>query len=293
MSETTKIAWTDSTANIVIGCTKVSEGCKNCFAANDTPARVLRHRGIETWGEKGQRVEVKGYEKTVMAMNRKPWIGLTGNSYTENERQDHLGGDIFHWRRIFHGSNNDWLDLKWPIELLAKKLDVIRRATECVHILCTKRPENFEPRLQSILDCQSATGSLGNDKSFFHWIVDWLEGNEFPPNIILLTSVENPDAKWRITELQKIPAACRGISFEPLIAAVKVQIWDGISWAIIGCESGSKRRPCDNLWTINLVEQAQAAGVKVFVKQISINGKVSHDTSQWPERLQVQEWPKL
>ena len=28
----TKIEWTDETWNVVTGCTKVSQGCKNCYA---------------------------------------------------------------------------------------------------------------------------------------------------------------------------------------------------------------------------------------------------------------------
>ena len=32
MSATTQISWTDHTWNPVVGCTKVSQGCKNCYA---------------------------------------------------------------------------------------------------------------------------------------------------------------------------------------------------------------------------------------------------------------------
>lgn len=32
MSATTSIQWTDATWNVVTGCTKVSAGCKNCYA---------------------------------------------------------------------------------------------------------------------------------------------------------------------------------------------------------------------------------------------------------------------
>jgi protein gp37 len=32
MSEKTKIQWCDSTLNFWSGCTKVSEGCRNCYA---------------------------------------------------------------------------------------------------------------------------------------------------------------------------------------------------------------------------------------------------------------------
>lgn len=61
---------------------------------------------------------------------------------------------------------------------------------------------------------------------------------------------------------------------------------------IIGCESGPNRRPMELEWAIDLVRQCKAARVACFVKQIQINGKVSHDPSEWPEELQVREYPK-
>ena len=40
MSYRSAIEWTDETSNPVTGCTKVSKGCDNCYAARlGTPAR--------------------------------------------------------------------------------------------------------------------------------------------------------------------------------------------------------------------------------------------------------------
>lgn len=49
--QNTKIEWCDHTFNPWIGCTKVSPGCANCYAAVSTRARVLRAAGQETWGK--------------------------------------------------------------------------------------------------------------------------------------------------------------------------------------------------------------------------------------------------
>jgi protein gp37 len=46
MAETSNIAWTKSTVNFWIGCTKVSPGCDGCYAEHATPSRTM---GIE-WG---------------------------------------------------------------------------------------------------------------------------------------------------------------------------------------------------------------------------------------------------
>lgn len=41
MSEHTKIEWCDATINLVQGCTKVSEGCRNCYAARDDARHLI------------------------------------------------------------------------------------------------------------------------------------------------------------------------------------------------------------------------------------------------------------
>jgi len=63
----------------------------------------------------------------------------------------------------------------------------------------------------------------------------------------------------------------------------------GIDGIIIGCESGNNRRPCEMKWVRTLVEQAQNAAVAVFVKQLDLDGRVSHDPREWPEDLRLQQ----
>ena len=319
MSAKTKIQWADSSSNAILGCSRISEGCKNCYAFSDTPARVLRHRGIETWGEHGQRVPVKGFEKSMLAMNRKCWISnVTRTGYTMKEMTPDDGSGIdtenFHRRRIFCDSNSDWLDEKWPIETLAHFLDVLRRCPDVVHILCTKRPENFFERMEEVFNHLCADDSRGTPDEFCAWVEQWIEGNP-PSNIILLTSVENqPLADKRIPELLKIPAACHGLSLEPLLGPVNVAThilsdrdkagFDNqflepiegftdkkIKWCIAGVESGPRRRPCDIDWIEEIVQDCKTYGCACFVKQMSLNGKVSHDPAEWPEHLRVREWP--
>ena len=51
MGENTKISWCDATFNPWIGCEKVSEGCKHCYAEHGTTARVSLSRGLPLWGK--------------------------------------------------------------------------------------------------------------------------------------------------------------------------------------------------------------------------------------------------
>ena len=55
-------------------------------------------------------------------------------------------------------------------------------------------------------------------------------------------------------------------SCEPLLAPVDLDL-TGVSWAIIGGESGPGHRPMDLGWLASIVDQCRAAGVAVFVKQ--------------------------
>lgn len=50
MGETTGIAWTNHTFNVAWGCTKVSPGCDNCYAAT-----LSKRYGFDLWGKDNDR----------------------------------------------------------------------------------------------------------------------------------------------------------------------------------------------------------------------------------------------
>jgi protein gp37 len=62
MSEATIIAWTDHTFNPWMGCEKVSEGCRNCYAATLTKNRM----GLDLWGRSSPRQVTKAPWKNVI-----------------------------------------------------------------------------------------------------------------------------------------------------------------------------------------------------------------------------------
>lgn len=67
MGENSKIQWTDMTFNPWIGCSKVSPGCKNCYAEADMDKR----RGRVSWGVNGTRsVTSYMYWRKVLSWNR-------------------------------------------------------------------------------------------------------------------------------------------------------------------------------------------------------------------------------
>jgi protein gp37 len=139
------------------------------------------------------------------------------------------------------------------------------------------------------------------------------------PNIWPMASVEHqPAADDRIPDLLEIPAVVRGLSCEPLIGPVdlnhvqrdrevEIDSLNGthgvvrphvgrhderVSWVIAGAESGPGARPADVEWFRSLRDQCRAAGVKFFVKQIVVDGKLRKDVAEFPPDLQIQEFPR-
>lgn len=150
------------------------------------------------------------------------------------------------------------------------------------------------------------------------------------PNVMLGVTAENQEmADLRVPILLSIPAARRFVSHEPALGPVDwdkylidcstcgnfgseaifgnnsakqggglcshVCIKGGqspkLDLVIFGCESGPNRRECDIKWVRGGVKQCRNAGVPAFVKQLSINGKVSRNMNEWPEDLRVRQWP--
>ncbi len=341
MAEQSKISWTDSTVNFWEGCAKVSAGCANCYAAARDARQLIEK--VSHWGKGAPRRKSKSSVKDAPAMNRKPIIcdhcgtaqrgAVTMAEGCENpdcpsNLHEHIQGS-YHRRRIFSLSLGDWLDDEVPIEWLVEMLDTIRQCDQVTWILCTKRPHLFWTRTELAQDYDFDHGK----RELCGWLRDWRQRTAIPANIILLTSVENQEAAdRRIPELLKIPAACHGLSLEPLLGPVNVAPFilsdrdkagfdnqfleplEGfndlkIKWCIAGGESGSNARPCEIDWLKTIVMDCAEYGCACFIKQLgaapiepdpehdwrpvpNIRDKKGGDPAEWPAHLRVQEWPK-
>jgi protein gp37 len=133
---------------------------------------------------------------------------------------------------------------------------------------------------------------------------EWVEQFGWPTadrkvnHIWVGTSVESADEVWRIDELRETPATIRFLSLEPLIGPLDGLDLRGISWLIIGGESGPHARPMRLEWVRSILDQAREAGVKPFVKQLgSLAAKEAGLRSKggemetWPEDLRIREFP--
>lgn len=71
----------------------------------------------------------------------------------------------------------------------------------------------------------------------------------------------------RIEHLQSSPVSVRFLSFEPLLEDLGEIDFTGISWVIVGGESGPKARPMQIEWILSIKEQCEFAGIPFFFKQ--------------------------
>ena len=106
----------------------------------------------------------------------------------------------------------------------------------------------------------------------------------------------------QVKYLGDIPAAVRGLSVEPLVEAVELDL-EGIGWVIVGGESGPLSRPFDLSWARDIRAQCRLAGVPVFVKQLGGNpveagnalrlcDRYGGDWDEWPTDLHIWEVPQ-
>lgn len=313
MSEGTKIEWCDYTFNPWEGCTKVSDGCKNCYAE----ARNKRFSAGANWGKgKPRRRTSSATWRKPLKWNEWPFIcGRCGRGWScagrclETMEHDPCGGELRRQRAF--PSLCDWLDDEVPIEWLADFLKLIHDTPNLDWLLLTKRPENFL-RIRHIGNAGSITSPGMKFPKISQWARQWFEGTP-PPNIWIGVSVENQEmADKRIPELLKIPARVRFLSCEPLLGPIDLSAWMlpksagiacwcrgtarvhdwkpgeacptapglGLDWAIVGGESGPGARPCYVQWIHSIKGQCRLANVPVFVKQVGAFPVIKSE-SEW------------
>ncbi len=247
-----------------------------------------RHPFVRTQGSRIARgVKKKGGRLSCVVHFDADDFGWMGKIFCDESALD----IPLHWkkpRRIFVCSMGDLLHKSVPFEFIDRVVNVFEKCPQHTGQLLTKRARR-------LLDYSKYRRN---------------KGLEWPDNIIGMVTAGNQEmAALRIPLLLQCGFKTTGVSVEPMLGAVDLHSNGGwnylltgntgyghgehkIDWVIIGCESGPKRRECKIEWVQDLVRQCKAAGVAVFVKQLSINGKVSRNMSEWPEDLRVQEYPK-
>lgn len=222
------IEWTQATWNPVAGCTPVSPGCLNCYAAR----MALR---LECAGEATGCTKYRGTAKRTR--DGRPVFSGRINI-------DRGSLDLPHrWRKsklIFVNSMSDLFHRDVPEAFIAEVFDVMQECPQHQFQVLTKRPERAA-ELSSRLP--------------------------WPTNVWMGTSVENALYTHRIKTLRTIPAHIRFLSCEPLLGPIPKLPLEGIHWVIVGGESGPGARPMEASWVEQIRDRCQTEAVPFFFKQ--------------------------
>lgn len=325
-----KISWTDHTFNPWIGCSKVSPGCANCYAAE-----LDRRRYSKTLdgGTKANPVLHFGpnapRHRTSAANWKQPlkWDREAAEEIRANAERWAMLGDgstapAVARPRVFCASLADWLDEEVPIEWFVDLLDLQRVCRHIDWLDLSKRPQNWRERLTHALGHVAlSAGESGERMSLKKWIAAWLNGVP-PANVWIGTTVEDQQrADERIPVLLSIPARVRFLSCEPLLGPVDIAKAGalgcscesdtrcagrcphylhalnkselGVRWVIVGAESGPKRRPMCPTWANRVKTQCHGAGVPFYMKQMEVGGKITDDMEQFPADLRIRQFPEV
>lgn len=148
-------------------------------------------------------------------------------------------------RMIFVNSMSDLFHESVPDEYIVEVTEVMRRAQWHTYQVLTKRAE----RVKKLLNTKLAFAA--GDHHIW-WGV----------------SVENKRCGLpRIEQLRGARVPVRFLSIEPLLESLGSINLDGISWVIVGGESGPGARPILREWVIQIRDQCRKAGVPFFFKQ--------------------------
>jgi len=260
---------------LVHGCKEVSPGCDNCWA------RAAAHMR-----RKHPNPKIKSLYQDLTKTSPFKRSGVSGG--------DKRGGIVWNGKIRF---NEDALDkpLNRPsgtVFSVWNDLFYEYLGDACVMLTFTSI---IEAERQMFL---ALTKRADRMKFMTRKIYDYLMLTEPIPNLALGVTVETPQYITRLKRLSQTPAACRFVSFEPLLQRI---IWTDemfeymskIDWVIVGCETGLRRRSVDLKYIHEIVDLCNILNIPVFVKSVEIDGKIVSQLHRLPKSLQFRQFPEL
>ncbi len=237
----TNIAWCDGTFNTVWGCSKISEGCRNCYADEFSKKLGFGSTRPNLWGEAKSTKAGKGYN---VEMGRR----VFGTDYWNKLlKWNQMACDENSIVLLFSSSMTDNFE-NHPVTSreLSKLWDYIRKTPNIHYQILTKRADRIQECLPE----------------------DWYNYENGYPNVWLGVTVEDNTVASRFNRhLADVPAAVRFVSYEPAIGPLTDIRWEQLDWLIVGGESGPKRRAFEHDWARYVHQQCKAHGVAFFYKQ--------------------------
>ncbi len=239
MADKTGIEWTEATWNPVTGCSKVSQGCKNCYALREWPR---------------------------MAGN--PATVYYGREFTDVRCHPERLDQPLRWkrpRRIFVNSMSDLFHESVPDEFIAKVFNVMVEAKQHTFQVLTKRPE----RMLDFMIGSSGAG-LNYPPIPNIWFGVSVEDQETADQRIPILLQVPAVVRWISAEPLLGKIDLRGwLDVEADCPCGEIScLHDAINWVVVGGETGANKARCmlpD--WVRSLRDQCSSAGVPFFFKQ--------------------------
>ncbi|MEV0236806.1 phage Gp37/Gp68 family protein [Nonomuraea sp. NPDC050786] len=258
------------TWNFVTGCTRVSEGCRNCYIERQTPMRVAGRRF--NGGEPGATTGVILHpERLDVPLKKRDPLRIFVNSMSD----------------LWHADVPDWM--------IARAFAVMAMTPQHTYLVLTKRPGPMRSMLRSD-DFWLEIGKHGHDIAITRasgkyrsaspmQLTDdssaagpWMPVRPLPNVQIGVSTEDQASAELRIPTLLDTPhIAIRWISAEPLLEQVVLRdewliadSWGSVpalDWVVAGGESGPGARPMHPDWPCGLRDQCVKAGIPFFFKQ--------------------------
>lgn len=316
MAGESTISWTDATWNPVRGCTRVSEGCRNCYA----------ERIAARFTKPGQ--PFHGFAKVVAPRDGLDRVGGRRNGWTGRVElvPDQLDWPLS-WRgsaqaraegrrsRVFVNSMSDLFHESLPDHDIIAVLGAIAASPQHTFQVLTKRPDRMArffllPNLASrVEDARVSAYRRHYNRHPGKAVPEHLFGgdvrNRWPlRNLWLGTSVEDQrTADYRVPQLLSITdAVVHFVSYEPALGPVGFRPLDDFSdlghgagwfspsqhgraslrWVIVGGESGPCARPFVVKWALRVKQLCQQFSVPFFFKQLGAYPVLSAPEHGWP-----------
>jgi protein gp37 len=257
VGENSKIAWTHHTFNPWWGCTKVSDGCKNCYAES-----FAKRTGNSVWGPNADR----------RFFGAKHWH--------EPLKWDEAARIAGERRRVFCASMADVFEhrdgeIGEQLYLARLKLwELIARTPGLDWLLLTKRPENIARLGPEVWPSNIWLGTTTEHQ----------EGHDLRWPRLAKAAETLPVVSFLSYEpaLGPLELRCMGCG-QNVAAHHEGASGAGLSgwfpdWVIIGGES-TGGRPFNVEWARDVVQQCKAARIPAFVKQLG-----SHPIDTFPDR---------
>ncbi|MFT3964092.1 DUF5131 family protein [Propionivibrio sp.] len=224
-----KIEWTDETWNPVTGCTKISAGCKHCYAEREWPRMTKL---------------VPSY---------------AGRAFTDMRCHPERLEQPLLWkrpRRIFVNSMSDLFHEDVPVDFIRAVFEVMARCPQHTFQILTKRAE----RMQFLLWSEFDWIPLPNV-----WLGVSVENQEIADARIPLL-LETPAAvRWISAE--PLLGAIDVERYLEFYIGGSLHDAFGLDWVVVGGESGPSARPMHPDWVRSLRDQCADSEIPFLFKQ--------------------------